>query len=184
MDPNSLMPKINPSWLAGYKDLLLILAGGFCAAFGGFFSTWYQAKKARKIKMEETIGQQKVDVYKKALRLVDQLSSELIQGTSQDVLNLIKEENQFVLDNEILLPHKFAQYWHSVRANIRTAKRREISQGSMSDGIKSDKQIEEIVGIEDFARGLAKAAKEEIRKELGLPTFNIIRPPKQKESNK
>ena len=57
------------SWFDTYKDLLLVLMGGLCATFGGLISTWYQARKARKIKREETIGQQQVEAYKKALRL-------------------------------------------------------------------------------------------------------------------
>lgn len=182
MDPNSLMPTNNPSWFAEYKDLLLVLAGGFCAAFGGFFSTWYMARSARKIKMEETIGQQKVDVYKKALRLAGQLHSILIQGAYKDVLSFMKEENPWVLDNEILLPLKFAEYWHSVRLNIFSAQRKEISQERISDGTERDKKIKEIVDIDAFTRKLAKDAEMELRTELGLPAFEIHRPTKQKES--
>ena len=172
------MPTNNPSWFAEYKDLLLVLAGGFCAAFGGFVSTWYMARNARKIKMEETIGQQKVDAYKKALKLADQLKSILIQGTYEDVLSFISQENAWVLDNEILLPPKFAQYWHSVRLNILSAKRRAQAQGKMADGEKRDQKIEDLVELDSFIDKLAEEAEEEIRKELGLPPFKIHRPPK------
>lgn len=183
MNPNSLIPTNNPSWFAEYKDLLLVLAGGLCAAFGGFFSTWFKARNARKIKMEETIGRQKVDVYKKALKLAHQLKSILMQGVYEDVLSFISKENPWVIDNEILLPLKFAQYWHSVRQNILSAQRKEKSLKRMSEGTKQGETIEKKVEeIETFTDNLAKAAEEEIRNELRLPTFKIIRPPKQKGS--
>jgi hypothetical protein len=180
MDPNSLTPIDAQSWFSTYKDLILVLAGGFCAAFGGFTSTWYRAKKARKIKMEETIGQQQVYVYKKALKLADQLRSILIQGTYDDVLNFIKEENMWVVDNEILLPPKFAQYWHSVRSNVKSLKRKEQPVQNMPDGQDRDKKIDELVELDEFTLKLANDAEKEIRKKLKLPTFELHRPPKRK----
>ena len=86
MDPNNIIPHDTQSCFDEYKDLLLVLVGGFCAAFGGFVSMWYRAKKARKIKREETIGQQQVEVFKKALRLSNNLSSLLIQGIEARLL--------------------------------------------------------------------------------------------------
>ena len=166
------------------KDLFLVLAGGLCAAFGGFFSTWFKARNARKIKMEETIGRQKVDVYKKALKLIHFLKSRLEQGVSEDVLSFISKENPWVIDNEILLPPKFAIYWHSVRQNILSVQRKDKSLERMSEGTKQSETIEKIAEIETFTDNLAKNAEEEIRNELRLPTFEIIRPPKQKGSDK
>jgi len=180
MDTNSLISQDTQSWIIEYKDLLLVLVGGFCAAFGGFVSTWYRAKKARKIKMEETIGQQQVEVFKKALRLANNLSSILIQGIEDDALKYISEHNEWVIENEILLPPKFAQYWHSVRANVKSIKRKRQSVNRMEEGQKRNEKIEELDELESFTDKLADDAEKEIRKKLKLPHFKIHRPPKRK----
>ncbi len=180
MDPNSLISQDTQSWIIEYKDLLLVLIGGFCAAFGGFVSTWYRAKKARKIKMEETIGQQQVEVFKKALRLANNLSSILIQGIEDDVLKYISEHNEWVIENEILLPPIFAQYWHSVRANVKSIKRKQQSVNGMEEGQERDEKIEGLGELESFTDKLADDAEKEIRKRLKLPHFKIHRPPKKK----
>jgi hypothetical protein len=182
MDPNALVQRAQLSLFAEYKDLLMVLAGGLCAALGGalggILTTWYRARTARRQKMEETIGAQKVDAYKKALRLASQLQSMLIQGTYGDVLGFIEEGNSWVIDNEILLPQVFAEYWHSVRANVLSAQRREQSQARLADGPERDTRIEELLQLEEFTRGLAKKAENTLRTELHLTPFKIHRPPK------
>lgn len=180
MDPNNIILQDNQSWIIEYKDLLLVLVGGFCAAFGGFVSTWYRAKNARKIKMEETIGQQQVEVFKKALRLANNSSSILVQGIEDDILKYISEHNEWVIENEILLPPKFAQYWHSIRANVKSIKRKQQSVNRMEEGQRRDGKIEELGELELFTDKLADDAEKEIRKRLKLPHFKIHRPPKKK----
>lgn len=181
MDPNNIIPQGIHSCFGGYKDLLLVLAGGLCATFGGFAGTWYKARKARKIKREETIGQQQVEAYKKALRLANKLSSILIQGIEDDVLEFISLNNPWVLDNEILLPPKFCEYWHSVRANVRSIKRKAKPLEKTEDGPERDKKIKELVDLESFTGKLANDAEKEIRKKLKLPPFKIHRPPRKKK---
>jgi len=180
MDPNTIIPQDIYSCFGEYKDLLLVLAGGLCATFGGLVGTWYKARKARKIKREETIGYQQVEAYKKALRLADKLKSILIQGVEDDVLEFIKSHNSWVLDNEILLPPKFCKYWHSVRANVRSVKRKKQIE-KMEDGQERDKKTEELDDLEAFIDKLADDAEKEIRKELKLPPIKIHRPPRRKK---
>jgi len=174
MDPTS-----DISWLSVIKDLLLVLIGGICAAFGGFVSTWYTSRNARKIKMEETIGQQKVEAYKKALRLINKLRSISIQGDNQDILDFIDEENNWVLDNELLLPQTFAECWHSVRSNIRTMKIKTDSLEGLEEGEKRERIINELDQLFEFVQNMIKNVEEDIRKELGLGPFKIHRPPKK-----
>jgi len=185
IDPNSLSTlSIAPWW----KDILLVLIGGGCAFSGSVVATIvsivYQTKKARQMKMEETIGIQKVDACKKALRLANQLSSILIQGIFDDVLGFMKTENSWVLDNEILLPPKFAQNWHSIRHNILSARRRDQICSKMADGPLLDKINDDITELEEFTDNLAKEAENAIRTDLGLPPFKILRPIKKPRPNK
>lgn len=178
MDPNFLLASTALSWFAEFKDLFLVLAGGICGAFGALLNDWYHTKTARRRRMEEVIGEQKVDACKKASRLAYQLRSILIQGVHANVLNFIKEENSWVLDNEILLPQKFTENWHSVRNNVLSAQRQEETQAKMSDGPERDSKIEELVAMDQFNRQLAQEAEDVIRKELGLSPFKIHHPPK------
>ena len=57
------------------KEILLVLAGAISAIFGGFLATWYQAKKARKIRREEVIGEKQVEVYQQAAMRISTLKS-------------------------------------------------------------------------------------------------------------
>ncbi len=179
MDPNSLSAASALSWFADFKDLLLVLVGGICAMIGGLLSAWYETRTARRRRMEEIMGEQKVDIYKKALRLASQLGSILIQGAYGDILDFIKKENAWVLENEILLPQKFAENWHSVRNNVLSAQRRAEAQDRMPDGPERDTRIDEVLTIDAFCQQLAQEAENVIRQELGLRPFKIHRPPKE-----
>jgi hypothetical protein len=55
MDPNLPRGQENLSLFAEFKDLSLVLAGGLCATLGGLVGTSYQARKARQIKLAETV---------------------------------------------------------------------------------------------------------------------------------
>jgi hypothetical protein len=181
IDPNSfsllvdLIKYISSSpW---WRDPLLVLIGGLCAAAGSVLATigsvWYQAKKTREMKREETIGSQEVDACKKALRLADNLRSILFSGTYDDVLGWMKKENPWVLDNEIFLPIKFVINWHSIRSNTLRARRRDQRQSMMSDGPERNELIEEIGQRDEFNIKLSEESEEEIRKHLGLSLFEI-----------
>jgi len=165
------------------KDLFLVLIGGLCAAFGGFVSTWYQAKRARKIKMEETIGVQKVEAYKKALLLISQLRGILIQGTHEDGISFMKEHHEWLSNNIILLPHTFVENWQTIRIQLRQSKRR-MSPGRMVDEDKKVKLGKEVDELADSMDNLAEQAEKEIRSELGLPQVNVQGYQKMSKNNK
>ena len=71
------------------KEIILVLVGGVCSALGGMIAIWYQAKKARKIRMEEVRGEQQLEACKKALSLVDWIWTESRNGKEEDALKLI-----------------------------------------------------------------------------------------------
>ncbi len=161
------------------KELLLVLVGGVCSAFGGFLATWYRAKNAAKIKLQETIGERKVAAYGKGLELIGQLQSILIQGVAEDALNFLYENGNWFANNLILLPHTFVENWRSIRLNLKSAIRLRETQEKMPDGAKRDAKIEMVVSIDSFCDELAKEAEESIRKELNLPECKIKRPEKK-----
>ena len=152
------------------KDLFLVLAGGLCAVLGSFFTTWYQSKKAQKIKMEQTIGEQKVEIYKKALRLISQLENYLWNyrwcGDMKHLrraAEFVTQHEEWLFENEILLPHKFVESWLSIGNDLSAIEVQDEAQ----------KEIRDLQKMSEFCQGLAKEAQKRIRDELGLPEIKL-----------
>ncbi|MHC4620458.1 MAG: hypothetical protein ACYTEQ_22145 [Planctomycetota bacterium] len=155
------------------KEIILILLGGICSALGGCIAIWYQSKKARQIRMEELKGEQQLEACKKALSLIDQIQSLLIQGTSDDVLKILYDNGAWFSMNQVLLPHTFVENWRSVRLNLRSVKRQDDAQQRMTDGAERDKMINKIADNEEFIQQLADEAEAVLREELGLKEVKI-----------
>jgi hypothetical protein len=158
-----------------FEEIILVLLGGVCASLGGFAARWYGVRTAGDIRCKETLGEQKAKALGRTARIFSNLSSVLIQGAHKDVLDFIKEHNEWMLDNEAVLPQKVAENWHSVRSNVRSLMRKDGSRQHMTEGPELDALIEEIVSGEDFTRQLAKEAEQLIRDELILTPFKIHR---------
>ena len=164
------------------KEFLLVIAGGFCSAIGGFAAIWYQTKKARQTRFEEMIGEQKLEVYKKALSLIDQIQTLLIQGVTDDVLKVLYDNGEWFSMNQILLPHTFVENWRSMRLNLRSVKRKDKIQERTTDESKQNEIKADVVGIEDFVQKLVDEAEKTLRKELKLPEVKIKRWKKTNET--
>lgn len=163
------------------KEAILVLVGGACSVLGGLVAIWYQAKKARQIRMEELRGEQQLEACKKALSLIDQIQTLLVQGIDEDVLKLLYDNGEWFSMNQVLLPHTFVENWRSMRLNLRSIMRKDQAQGKMVDGPERDKRSSEIGNAQEFVQQLATEADEVLRKELGLKEVNIKRPDKEKE---
>ncbi len=149
-------------------EMLPVLVGGLCAIIGGFLSTWYLSKKARRIRMEETIGEKQVEIYKDALAVIGYLSSLLFQGTLEDSLDFISERDKWFWDSRVFLPQKFADNWVSIKLNLRKIVRME----------KSHKDESDISDIETYINQLTDEAQKEILNALNLPPITVHRLPK------
>ena len=71
------------------KEIFLVLIGGICSAIGGCVAVWYQAKKARQIRMEELRGEQQLEACKKALSLIENIQVFLVAKTPKNVLDFL-----------------------------------------------------------------------------------------------
>ena len=149
------------------------------------FGSWWlysylvQAKKARQIRMEEVRGEQQLEACKKALSLIDQVQTLLIQGIAEDVIKFLYDNGEWFSMNQILLPHTFVENWRSIRLNLRSVQMKDKSQQTMNDGTKRDEKIEDIVNIEEFVGKLAKEAEAVLRLKLGLKEVKIKKPIKE-----
>jgi len=160
------------------KEFLLVLVGGICSALGGCIAIWYQAKKARQIRMEELRGEQQLEACKKALSLIDRIQSLLIQGTAEDVLKFLYDNGEWFSMNQVLLPHTFVENWRSIKQNLRSVMLKDKSLQKITDDSERDKKITDIADTEEFAQQLAREADQILRKELGLKEVKIKRPGK------
>lgn len=153
------------------KEFLLVLIGGICSAIGGCIAIWYQAKKARQIRMEEVKGEQQLEACKKALSSTDRLWDLLIaqRGVTDDALKFLRDNGEWFSMNQILLPHTFVENWRSIILNLRSIKRQEETLG----GPARDRVIEQIGKEEKFVKQLVRDMDNMLRKELGLKEVNI-----------
>ena len=158
------------------KDVLLVLIGGICSASGGFLAAWYRARVAGKVRLQETMAERKVGAYGKALELIGQVQSILVQGTRQDALSFLYENGTWFADNLILLPHTFVQNWRSIRHNLKKAVIWDGAQEKMADKAERELFAQRVVQAHGFCDELATEAENSIRNELGLPEFTLKQP--------
>lgn len=161
------------------KEFLLVLIGGICSAIGGCIAIWYQAKKARKIKMEEVKGEQQLEAYKKALSLTGQIQVILIAKTTEDVLNFLYDNGEWFSMNQILLPHTFIENWRSIRVNLHNLQLLEQAAKEKPDGEERNEKIKDAVKTGEYVRKLAKEAEDILREEMNLPEVKIKTPDKE-----
>lgn len=101
------------------KDILLISIGSISAIISGFLSMWYQAKKARKLRFEELVGEKMVDVCGKALPLILEVRKRLLGDSTEKALRYIEEKTSWVNESRAFLPDQFYNTWHSIYRNAR-----------------------------------------------------------------
>jgi hypothetical protein len=141
-----ILKYINEEGYYVMKAFLLVLVGGICSAIGGCIAIWYQAKKARQIRMEEVRGEQQAEACKKALSLIGQTRSlSKSQGTTEDLIKVLRDNREWFSMNQILLPHTFVENWMSIESNLYSAKRKENEQQKMTDATKQDKIAEDLL---------------------------------------
>jgi len=162
------------------KDFFMVLIGGVCSTIGGCIAVWYQAKKARQIRMEELRGEQQLEAYKKALSLIQNIQVFLEAKTPKDVLNFLDDNVEWFSMNQILLPHAFVENWKSIMINLGNLQLSDKATHELPNGENRDKKIKEAVETRKFNRKLAKEAEDVLRKEMNLPEIKIKTPSKEK----
>ena len=162
------------------NDVALVLIGAASSIVGGFLATWYRARIAGRVRLQETIAERKVAAYGKALELIGQVQSILVQGTKNDALAFLGDNGSWFADNLILLPHAFVVNWRSIRHNLKKAILYDETQEKMKDEDKRKEIVDQIVEAQGFCDRLAQEAESGIREELGLPEFVVRHPPNAK----
>lgn len=154
-----------------FAEILPVLIGGLCAITGGFLSTWYLSKKARKIRFEETIAEKQVEICREALSAIGYLRSLLLQGTLEDSLNFMSKRDKWFWDSRAFLPHKFLDNWLSIKLYLQKVVRTQKNR-------TGENAVEKIDKYEEFINKLACDAETEILSVLSLPPITIHHLPK------
>ncbi len=154
-----------------FAEILPVLIGGLCAIAGSFLSTWYLVKKARNIRMEETIAEKQVEICREALSAIGYLRSLLLQGTLKDSLDFMLKHDKWFWDSRAFLPHKFLDNWLSIKLNLQKVVRTQKNR-------TGENAVEKVDKYEEFINKLACDAETEILSVLSLPPITIHHLPK------
>ena len=131
------------------KDILLISIGSISAIIGGFFSMWYQAKKARKLRFEERVGEKMVDACSKAYSLILDVNSKYLtdRKLQEDALSIIEPNNDWVNENRFFFP-EFYDKWCSIRKELLNCEEAKFYPEAVDDEQKREsyKRIKNLIG--------------------------------------
>jgi len=156
-------------FLALMKPMIPVLAGGFLTILGGMIATWYQAKNARRIRMDEIIAEKKVTINQEAYSRIVEIISMLTQSTLQETNRKILEYEDWFFESRLFLPGKFPDKWRSLRLGLFKA---------LMLQKKSPKTADEVTKLKEHLDKLAEEAREEIYKEMKLERIEVEYPPK------
>ncbi|HEY9202131.1 MAG TPA: hypothetical protein VIQ81_11095 [Gammaproteobacteria bacterium] len=139
--------------------MLETLLGGLLAVLGGWGSTYFQLRYARKNKMDEVVAERKVEVNAQAYSHIKDIQGSFLQATTKDTNNLIYKYEQWFFDNRLFLPGKFPTLWLSIRTNLNKYARTEQTKDTESVELeKLNKKIHDDI----------KEAIDEIYKDMGI----------------
>ncbi len=154
-----------------------VVIGGLVAIFGGFLATWYQATKARKIRIDEIMAEKQVEAWRQAHNRITRLKSMMIQRSNKDVCEWIGENEEWFFTSIPFLPNKFVNKWLSIRKYWRRATRLSDSPQGDYDEEKRSTVIDEICECESHCEKLAEEALAEIERNLGIEPIRIEKMP-------
>ena len=155
-----------------YREFIFVLIGGLCATVGGIISAWYQTRTARKKKMEETIGVQQVELYRKALSLIVMVRSKFLQDTLENTLKFMEVNDSWFWDNQIFLPSQFSNQWRTIDLELRSLLRKRQSAARDSD---NDAKGDFVDQLEAYIRKVADRAEKDLRRRLKLKPIKVKR---------
>jgi len=143
--------------------MLKVLLGGLLAILGGLIATWYQAKKARKIRMDEVIAEKKVTANAEAYAKMKDIQSQLALSTLQDVLKVLLENESWLFGNRLFLPGKFPDKWLTIRNNVNEAMKLE----------KQPEKADELAYLKKVLPKIANEAIDIIYKDMELERIEV-----------
>jgi hypothetical protein len=149
------------------EQALYILLGAFCAIVGSFAAKWYEVKTARKLRMENIIGEKKIEAYQNLLPMLTYLQGSMIQDTEENTLTYIEDNIEWLNNNRIFLPSEVYDSWHHIRLSLRKLIR--IARNQTDENM--DSKVKELCDLDRTIRKIAEKAEKHILKELKLRSY-------------
>jgi hypothetical protein len=144
-------------------DILKILLGGLLAILSGLIATGSQAKKTRKIRMDEVIAEKKVTANAEAYAKMKYIASWLRKKTFKDVLDFILKNEEWFFKNRLFLPGIFPNKWITIRNYVKRAIELE----------KQPKKANELISLKNKLIEIANEANLIIYKEMELEKIEV-----------
>ena len=158
------------------KEVMLVLTGGICASLGGAVLGWFQARRARKTRMEETLGEKQVEAYEDAANTVSTLRSLLDRKDFPELLQYTESRERWFLKNHLILPQEFKVRWVSFKLALKklVTLLEETTPESETEQAETQNRKKELTSL---LNELAREAEEKILAELGIPSGQLYRLP-------
>jgi hypothetical protein len=133
--------------LGGLLTIIGIILGGMLAIVSSFIAIWYQAKKTRKIRMDEVIAEKKITANAEAYEKMKYIASWLINKSLKDVLDFIHQNQEWFFKNRLFPPDKFPNKWITIRNYVKRA-------------IELENQKEKAIELDSLKKILIKTAND------------------------
>lgn len=150
--------------LSRNKEMIQVMLGGLLATLGGMIGLWFQAKNARRIRMDEIIAEKKIQANNEAYIRIKTIEGMLTQAELEDVKKKLYEYDEWYFNTRLFLPGKFPDKWLSIKNNLIKA-----------IGLKRNlpDSATELTKLEAYLDKLKDEAIDEIYKEMKLSNIQI-----------
>ena len=158
-------------FLREIQPVLLVIVGGLLSILGGIIGMRFQAKNARRIRMDEIIAEKKVSANAEAYRRMKTIESMLHQSSLEETLKEIIAYEDWFFSSRLFLPGKFPDKWLSIRDGLYKAC---PLQGQ-------PEKANELTKLEGHLAKLTEEAIVEIYKEMNLERIKVETPSQERE---
>lgn len=144
---------------APWFQLIPVTVGGLLAILGGFLSGLYQARRARRVQMEELIAARKVQANAEGYGKMKHLQGLLIQSEIESVAKAMQDFEEWFWNNCLFLPAGFSVRFHDLQKGVSRAKR--LTK-------QLPKTAEELSTLEGELGRLMEESNQEIYRDMNL----------------
>ena len=163
-----------------WQIILAHVVGGILATMGGIAAIWYQAKKAREIRIDEIMAEKQVEANREAHKRIELLRSSLMQQCNRKVLTYMDDRIKWMLDRRPYLPALFYNNWMSIRGSLREAATLEATLKEVEDPQRRSGLLDKLDKYKPHCEKLADEALAELERIMDLEPIQLKYPPESK----
>ena len=163
-----------------WQIILAHVVGGVLATMGGIAAIWYQAKKAREIRIDEIMAEKQVEANREAHKRIVLLRSNLMQQCNREVLKYMDDRIAWILDHRPYLPALFYNNWMSIRGSLRQATTLEATLKDLEGPQQRTGPLDKLDKYTPHCEKLADEALDELERVMGLKPVELKYPSESK----